>query len=237
MKKSIAILLLAAALIPISGCGDEENGGDDASGTGTATTPTATATTPDAPAAPAGIQIDPALQSASGIPEAADMPALINLQAQLPYPVIVPTFVPGGYKLDTMLMGFSSPGEGDPAGYYSFRYYDPGQDILNMTFNQSIANSKPISGYYVTAYEANGQAYEVYWHKTKEYLPAGDPVRTDSVGDAEGFVVVWQGQYNAADGSVQPLYYAITTSTYTGIDWGTMQQIIAGLRPLSAVGG
>lgn len=239
MPRTLLIVALTAAVFLLTaGCGDDTADtatGPDAS---TATTQaTATATVPEEPPPPPGIAVDPALQSATGTPTADEMQTLIAMQAEVPYPIIVPTYIPGGYQLDTTLLSQGTLGESDPVGYYSFRYYNPGQDILNMTFNQSIANGKPLSGYYLTDVEVNGQVYQVYWHKTREYLPAGDPVRTGSVGDAESFVVVWPGQYTAPDGNVYPLYYAITTSTYTGIGWGTMQQIIAGLKPLSAVGG
>jgi len=232
----MAALASLSLAIPGSGCGGDDGGGSTATAPG-ATTATGTTTTSTTAPTAAGIILDPGLTSATGIPAPDEMKALIALQSQLPYPIIVPTYLPGGYILDTTLMGYGNPGADDPTGYYSFRYYAPGNDILNMTFNQSAANSKPLSGYYLTEVGINGQAYQVYWHKTREYLPAGDPVRTDHVGDAEGFVVVWQGQYAGPDGSPRALHYAITTSTYTGIDWGTMQQIIAGLRPLSAVGG
>lgn len=238
LSRGPLLLLVPLALLAlgVSGCrGDQDADGKDT----TSPPPAATAATQTSTAesTPPGIVLDPALASASGIPTPDEMKALIALQAQVPYEVIVPTFVPGGYQLDAALIGHSGPSGTDPVGYYSFRYYNPGQDILNMTFNQSQANSKPLSGYYLTDHEVNGQAFQVYWHKAREYLPDGDPVRADYVGDAEGFVIVWQGQYTAADGSAHPLYYAITTSTYTGIDWYTMQQIIAGLKPLAAVGG
>lgn len=232
---SLLLALSAAATMAAApGCGNEEKQGTATTGINDAKTAVTAETVAEKPA---GIVLDPALQSATGTPGPAEMAALINQQAQLPYPLIVPTYLPGGYQLDTTLMGFSTASATDPVGYYSFRYYVPGQDILNMTFNQSIANSKPLSGYYLTDVVINGQPYQVYWHKTQEYLPAGDPVRTDSVGDAEGFVVVWQGQYTDAAGTVQTLHYAITTSTYTGIDWGQMQQIIAGLKPIAGVAG
>ncbi|MHB0914066.1 MAG: hypothetical protein ACYC5A_09260 [Thermoleophilia bacterium] len=235
LKLSLMLALTATAIAgAVAGCG---GGGEQETPSTTATAATATGTTATVAEKPAGIIVDPALQSVTGTPAPGEMAALINLQAQLPYPLIVPTYLPGGYQLDTTLMGFSGASASDPVGYYSLRYYVPGQDILNMTFNQSIANSKPLSGYYLTDVVVNGQPYQVYWHKTQEYLPAGDPVRTDSVGDAEGFVVVWQGQYTDGAGAAQTLHYAITTSTYTGIDWGTMQQIIAGLKPLAGVGG
>lgn len=227
-------LLAAATTTAAPGCGDGDKQGTTAAGTADTNT---VSTTETVAKKPAGIVLDPALQSATGTPAPAEMAALINQQAQLPYPLIVPTYLPGGYQLDTTLMGYSAASAADPVGYYSFRYYVPGQDILNMTFNQSFANSKPQSGYYLTDVVINGQPYQVYWHKTREYLPAGDPVRTESVGEAEGFVVVWQGQYTDADGAAQTLHYAITTSTYTGIDWGTMQQIITGLKPLAGVAG
>jgi hypothetical protein len=235
---TLIIFTLVLSVIGIGGCTNDKEESTSSTGAKTTFTPTtATATTPVEKPVPVGIQIDPALKSATGIPTPEEMPALIALQAKLPYPLIVPTFVPGGYQLDTTLMGYSGPGGTDPVGYYSFRYYHPEQDILNMTFNQSLANSKPLSGYYLTDAEINGQPYQVYWHKTREYLPDGDPVRMDSVGDAEAFVVVWQGQYTDAAGVVHTINYGITTSTYTGIDWGSMQEIISSLKPLSAVGG
>ena len=230
------LMVMTVTTLGIGGCRDENDTATQTVKTDTKAATVATNTTTSAPE-PAGLVLDPGLQSASGTPTPADMQALIALQAKVPYPLIVPTYMPAGYQLDAALTSYGVPGTADPAGYYTFRYYQPGNDILNMTFNQSQANSKPLSGYYLTEVNINGQPYQVYWHKTREYLPAGDPVRTDEVGDAEAFVVLWQGQYTDSAGNVQTLYYGLTTSTYTGINWATMQEIISGLKPLSAVGG
>lgn len=154
----------------------------------------------------------------------------------MPYPVIVPTELPSGYRLDTDLTGSSGANTKDPVGYYSYRYSDPANESRTLTFNQSHANSKPLSGYYLTETEINGVGYQVYWHKTKEYLPAGDPVKSDTVGEAEVFVVIWKGQFTDTAGKPQDLWYSMSTGTWTGHGWGDVQAILAGLKPLSGVG-
>jgi hypothetical protein len=177
------------------------------------------------------------MQSVTGTPGAGEIEALVALQSELPYNVVVPTFLSGGYQLDTTLIGFSPPSETDPLGYYSFRYYDPANQNRVMTFNQSHANSRPLSGYYLTEVNINGQPFQVFWHKSLEYLPQGDPVRIGSVGDAEAYVITWQGQYTDAAGNVQTVYYGLTTGSWTGHGWGTMESVLAGLKPLAGVGG
>lgn len=227
----ISVLIIVFA----SGCSEDSVTVTDTQATVEA--PVTTATTP-ASTVPEGISLDPNLRSSTGTPSPEEMVALIDLQKKVPYPVIVPTYLPSsGYKLESDLIGFSSKTASDPTGYYSFKYTDPASSTRVMTFNQSQANNKQYSGYYLTDYEANGIAYHVYWHKTREYLPQGDPVRTDSVGDAETFIVVWEGQFTGADGQAHNLYYSISTGSYTGHGWGEMRAVLDSLRPLSNVAG
>lgn len=227
-----ALLMLLAA----SGCG----GGTDVTVTTTVITQSRTETvaTSTAPAGPPGIVLDPGLTSSTGIPSPEDMPALIQLQSQVPYPVMVPTYLPGsGYRLEQDLIGAGGPTANDPVGYYSYRYADPGNMNRTLTFNQSRSNSRPLSGYYLTEVSLNGIPFQVYWHKTLEYLPAGDPVRTDTVGDAETFVVVWQGQFTDAAGQPQELFYSLSTGTWTGHGWGDIKALLESMRPLQQVSG
>ena len=102
---------------------------------------------------------------------------------------------------------------------------DPSNANRSLTFNQSHSNSKPLSGYYLTEEEINGINYQVYWHKTREYLPQGDPVRTDAVGDAETFVVVWQGQYTDPRPGPQELWYNMQSGTWT-TSWGEIRSVL-----------
>lgn len=228
-----ALLIAALAL----GCGGETE--KTATTTATATTAvTGTTVTETTPAAPPGIVLDPNLQSGTGIPAPEDMPALIQLQSKVPYPVMVPTYLPSsGYRLERELIGASGPGVNDPVGYYSFRYTDPGNNNRVLTFNQSSSNSKPLSGYYLTEVTLNDIPFQVYWHKTLEYLPQGDPVRTDSVGEAETFVVVWGSQYTDAAGQPRELYYSVSTGTWTGHGWGDIRAMLESIKPLAQVGG
>lgn len=228
----IFLSLAGLTIISVAGCGEEENPAGGTVQTRMATTATKTSTIP----ARTGIVLDPGLQSITGIPVPDEMKALITLQGKVTYPVIVPTELPSGYRLDTDLTGSSGANTKDPVGYYSFRYSDPGNESRTLTFNQSHANSKQLSGYYLTETEINGVGYQVYWHKTKEYLPAGDPVKSDTVGEAEVFVVVWKGQFTDAAGKPQDLWYSMSTGTWTGHGWGDVQAILAGLKPLSGVG-
>jgi len=231
-----AVAVAFAATVLIGSCG---GGGSTSSAprtsTRTQTATTATATTAKKPVVP-GITLDPALQSVTGIPSPEDMRAFIELQKQMPYPVIVPTELPSGYTLEKDLIGYGGRNETDPVGYYSFRYSDPSNPNRSLTFNQSLSNAEPLSGYYLTEEEINGVTYQVYWHKTRDYLPEGAPVRTTAVEDAETFVVVWPGQYtDPLTGQPQQLWYSITSGTWV-ISWGDVQAVLASLKPLSAVG-
>lgn len=164
------------------------------------------------------------------------MAALISLQKKVPYPIIVPTELPGDLKLDTSLMDSGSVA-GDPAGFYSFKYAEPGSDKRTLTFNQSSSNSQPLADYYLTEENVNGVDYQVYWHRTRDYLPEnGAPVRTTNIVKPETFIVVWQGQYKDAAGQTHDLYYSMTTGIWTGWDWSTIRGVLAGLKPLSDVG-
>ncbi len=227
-----AIVLLAAA-----GCGSPES---------TVRTihtqkpilsvPTTTAPAPPAERAPAGISLDPSLRSATGTPSPDEMAALIALQKKVPYPIIVPAWVPDGMKLDTSLMDSGSVA-GDPAGFYSYKYAEPGSNTFTLTFNQTSSNSQPLADYYLTEENVEGVDYQVYWHRDRDYLPEnGQPVRTTKIVKPESFVVVWQGQFKDAAGQTHDLYYSMTTGIWTGWDWGTIRDILASLKPLSDVG-
>lgn len=230
----LVIFLLALSWQIVGGCGKEqtESRSRTARSQTLSTETTKTATTP---ASITGITLDPNLQSKTGTPAPDEMKALIALQAKVPYPVIVPTDLPSGLKLDKELIG-SGKSASDPVGYYSYRYSHPDNASRTLTFNQSRANSRPLSGYYLTEVTINDTDYLVYWHKTLEYLPNGDPVRTTQVGDAETFIVVWKGQYQDANGQTQELFYSMTTGTWSGWGWGDIRNILESLKPLSAVG-
>jgi len=235
LKKTILVVtLLMVTLLALYGCGDEKRVNTTASTQAGTTTATATATTTTVE--PAGIQLDPALKSATGIPADDEMLELIKLQEKVPYPVVVPTAIPSNHVLEKDLIGYGAANSRDPVGYYSFRYSDPSNANRSLTFNQSRSNSKPLSGYYLTEVELNGVLYQVYWHKTREYLPQGEPVRTDSVGEAETFVVVWKSVYNDPVTGPQELWYSFQSGTWT-TSWGEIQSVIASLKPLSTVGG
>lgn len=228
----ICLSLVSLTFISAAGCTDDDKPAEVAVPTRTATTGTTTSTRP----VQTGIVLDPNLQSITGMPSPEEMISLIALQGKVAYPVQVPTQLPSGYRLDTELTGSSSASAKDPVGYYSYRYSDPGNESRTLTFNQSHANSKPLSGYYLTETEINGVAYQVYWHKTREYLPAGDPVKSDTVGDAEVFVVIWKGEFTDRAGKTQELWYSMSTGTWTGHGWGDVKAILAGMKPLSGVG-
>ncbi|MHB8857880.1 MAG: hypothetical protein ACYC6Z_00115 [Thermoleophilia bacterium] len=218
----------------ISGCGSSGDNATVVTAPRTQTAPAATATTATK-AAVKGITLDPGLQSITGVPSPAEMSALIALQQQVPYPLIVPTDLPSGYALETDLIGYGSRTAKDPVGYYSFRYSDPSNANASLTFNQSLSNSKPLSGYYLTEEEINGTDYLVYWHQTRDYLPQGDPVRTGAVGKAESFVVVWKGQYtDPVTGQPQELWYNMTSGTWT-TSWDQIRSVLESLKPLSDV--
>ncbi len=241
MKRSHRIwmaVLMLSLLAPLAwtGCtGEDTAATSETSGTGDIAA-TATVSAPG-PVEAAGIQLDPGLTSATGTPRPDEMPALIGLQAQVPYPVMVPTYLPGaGYRLEKELVGAKGPSANDPVGYYSYRYSDPANPNRTLTFNQTLSNSKPLSGYYLTEVDVDGTIYQVYWHKTLEYLPQGDPVRTEHVGDAETFVVVWKGQFTDAAGTPRDLYYSLSTGTWTGHGWEDIRALLASLRPLAEVG-
>lgn len=232
-KKTIMVVtLLTVASVALYGCGDEKKAGTSAVTQVVTTTATTTATTTE----PSGIQLDPALKSATGMPTDAEMPELIKLQQKVPYPVVVPTALPSNHVLESDLIGYGAANARDPVGYYSFRYSDPSNANRSLTFNQSRSNSKPLSGYYLTEVELNGVVYQVYWHKTLDYLPQGEPVRTDYVGDAETFVVVWKDIYNDPVTGPQELWYSFQSGTWT-TGWGEIQSVLSSLKPLSAVAG
>ncbi len=234
----IGFLTAMVVIIVASGCGTGSATAAHQATTGTvATTGTSPAVTATAPAAPAGIILDDNLRSATGVPDAADMKVLIDLQKHVPYPVMVPTELPGGLQLDPDLVGYeASSSPDDPAGFYSYRYYEPGNQARMITFNQSISNSQPLSGYYLTETNIGGTDFQVYWHQTRVYLPNGAPVRVPEVGKAETFVVVWKGSYKDASGKQQDLYYSMTTGTWTGWEWQDIKAILESIQPLSAVG-
>jgi hypothetical protein len=226
---------ILAITVAASGCGgDEKTNGTPRTSTRIQTIAT-NGTSAAKITATAGIKLDPGLQSITGIPTQADMPALIDLQSKVPYPVIVPTDLPSGYTFEPDLLGYGGKTTSDPVGYYSFRYSDSSNANSSLTFNQSLSNSKPLSGYYLTEEEINGVNYQVYWHMTRKYLPGAEPVRTTSVGPAESFVVVWQGQYtDPATGQPQDLWYSIQTGSWT-VSWGQMMSVLESLKPLASV--
>ncbi|MDO8737304.1 MAG: hypothetical protein Q7K29_09535 [Thermoleophilia bacterium] len=230
------VVPVVIATIIFAGCGEDKKASTSAVTSTRGQTATAATTATAKPADPEGIKLDAALQSVTGIPTADEMPELIKLQAKVPYPVVVPTQVPSGHVLEKDLIGYGAKNAKDPVGYYSFRYSDPSNANRSLTFNQSVSNSKPLSGYYLTEVEMNGTVYQVYWHKTLEYLPQGDPVRADSVGEAETFVVVWKGVYNDPATGPQDLWYSVQSGTWT-TSWGEIQSMLSSLKPLSAVGG
>lgn len=226
---------LTLMLLAVAGCGGDDTG-TEAQTVHSRTTPTATAPAATTPAAPAGIVLDPNLTSSTGTPAPAEMKTLIDLQKQVPYPVLVPTELPGGCRLDTDLVS-SATIAGDPTGYYSFRFSDPNNpSSRSLTFNQSRSNSQPLSGYYLTEEDVNGTTYQVYWHRTREYLPDGPPVRTTDVVKAETYVVTWKGQYTDAAGNQQNVYYGLTVGTWSGWGWSDIRNILASMKPLSEVG-
>lgn len=232
-KKFMSLIAFMAAALALAltsaSCGTNDDNTD------TVKTAPTTSTTSTA-VAPSGIVLDPNLTSKTGIPGPEDMKALIGLQAELPYDVIVPTALPAGnYILVKELVGSGAPSEKDPTGYYSFRFADNDQPDHVLTFNQSRANSTPLSAYYLTNVTINDIPYQVYWHRSRDYLPQGEPVVTDTVGDAEAFVVIWKGQYTDAAGKPQELYYSLTTGTWA-YDWNEVQAILQSLKPLKDVG-
>ncbi|MHB1389921.1 MAG: hypothetical protein ACYCXF_01635 [Thermoleophilia bacterium] len=219
----------------LSGCGS----GDDQP----RTIPTATrsgliTTTPTATtvAAPQGLQLNSNLTSVTGTPTPGEMKTLIAMQSKVPYPVQVPTYLPGGYVLETELVSASGPTARDAIGYYNFQYADPGNPNRVLIFNQSRANSKPLAGYYITNASINGTDFQVYWHKTRDYLPENASVPAETVGDAETFVVIWKGQYTDAAGQPQDLFFSLNTGTWTGHSWGDIRNILESLKPLGSVG-
>lgn len=231
-----ALCLLTALVVSAAGCGDDNQARTQRAPRPTTliqTVPTITNITPERQ----GLKLDPNLQSSSGIPSADEMKALVALQSQVPYPVMVPTSLPGGYILDTGVIGSSAPTYKDPAGYYSFKYSDPDNANRTLTFNQSMGNSRELSGYYLTETTINNVDYKVYWHRTLEYLPQGEPVRTVEVGNAETFVVVWHGTYTDTAGQPKDLYYSLTTGTWTGHGWGDIKGILESMKQLGSVAG
>lgn len=229
--KSKLVMVVAAALLLTSGCGDgSSTTGDSARDQAYPDTPTTSTRT-----APAGIVLDPSLQSVTGTPAPEEMKALIALQKKIPYPVMVPTQLPGDLRLESELIG-SGRAAADPVSYYSFRYIDPGNTSRFITFNQSRANNRELPGYFLYEEEINGVGYQVYWHKTYEYLPGDQAVRVGYVGEAETFVIIWKGQFTDSKGQPQELFYSISTGTWTGLDWYDMRRVLENLKPLSGVG-
>lgn len=227
------MLSLGLVVVLVTGCGgNQDSVTETTTQAQTSTAPTVTAATRTVPA---GIVLDPNLQSKTGTPAPEEMKALINLQKKVPYPVMVPTDLPSGLILEADLIGSGKPA-GDPVGYYSFKYSDSANPNRFLIFNQTRANNRALSGYYLTEEEINGATYQVYWHKTLEYLPEGEPVRTGSVGDAETFIITWRLQYTGPGGTVQELYYGLSTGTWTGLGWWDMEAILEGLKPLGEVG-
>ncbi|MBE0428511.1 MAG: hypothetical protein IBX61_01405 [Thermoleophilia bacterium] len=182
-----------------------------------------------------GIQLDPALTSATGTPAPEEMPVLIALQAKVSYPVLVPTQLPGGYRLDADLASARGPTASDPVGYHSFRFSDPSNPSRVFTFNQTPANSKPLGGYYLTEEQINGVDYQIYWHRSLEYLSESAPVRTYAIEEAETFVVMWKGLFINAAGEQQEVHYGLSTGSYTGHGWGDIKAILRSLKPLESI--
>lgn len=222
---------LATSLYLAAGCGEEKPAEETSAGDhaydATVTAPTQTA--------PAGIVLDPNLQSVTGIPAPEEMKVLINLQKKIPYPVVVPTSLPGGLKLEAELIG-SGKAVSDPVAYYSYRYTDPGNPDRFLVFNQTQSNNRELPGYFLYEEEINGINFQVYWHKTFEYLPGDQAVRVGYVGDAETFIIIWKGEYADARGAPQGLYYSITSGTWTNIGWWDIREILRSLKPLGSVG-
>lgn len=215
-------------LLPLAwGCGEEK---PPPATITAATTPTTTV-----PATPAGIDLDLSLRSATGTPTDSEMAALIALQAKIPYPVIVPTSLPGGLVLDTERIG-GGRDSGDPTAYYSYRYFHPDNINRTLTFNQTPSNNRELKGYYLTEEEINGTLYQVYWHKTREYLPEDRAVRTGYIEEPETFVVIWKGQHTDENGASHELFYSLSTGTWSGLDWWSVRKILESLKPLSRVG-
>ena len=229
--KSSMIAFLAATVLTATACESDSSDSDtsarDQAYPVTVTTPTRMA--------PAGIVLDPNLQSITGTPTPEEMKALINLQKKIPYPVMVPTLLPGGLRLESELIG-SGKAAADPVAYYSFRYIDPGNSNKFITFNQSRANNRELPGYFLYEEEINGVAYRIYWHKTYEYLPGDQAVRVGYVGEAETIIIIWKGQYTDSSGNPQELFYSVSTGTWTGLDWYDMRRVLENLKPLSGVG-
>ena len=225
------LLPLGALILALAGCGGSGNGARTLHTQSLTTSPpSSTAAT-----APAGIAVSPNLESATGMPAPDEMKTLVTLQATVPYPVMVPTWLPSGMKLDPDTIG-SGKTAGDPVGYYSFRYYDPSDQARTLTFNQTSVNSQSLAGYFVTDETVNGVDYQVYWHRTRDYLQGSEAVRTTEIIKAETYIAVWKSQYKDAAGQPHDLYYSMSTGTWTGWDWDSIRSMLAGLKPLSAVG-
>lgn len=235
IKASLPCRLLLATTMIFSmtaflGCGD--NGSE-----GTTSSASTTFQTSTSQPQQAGIKLDPNLKSKTGIPTADEMKSLIDLQSKVAYPVMVPTLVPEGYILQTDLIGSSAPTPPrDPVGYYNFRFSDSADDYKILNFNQSRANAKPLSAYYLTRATINGTEFLVYWHISRDYLPQGDPVEMDEVGNAEAFVVVWKGQFKDAAGQQQEVWYQMNTGSHTNITWSEVKSVLESIKPLGSVG-
>lgn len=227
------LLLVGAILFSMTamlGCGDSGTGDTSSGGATTSSTSTSQP-------ASAGIVLDANLKSKTGIPTADEMKSLIDLQSKVAYPVMVPTSVPEGYVLQTDLNGFSAPTPPrDPVGYYNYRYSDNSDPYKILNFNQSRANAKPLSAYYLTRVTINGTEFLVYWHISRDYLPQGDPVEMDEVGNAEAFVVVWKGQFKDAADQQQEVWYQMNTGSHTNITWDEAKSVLESIKPLGSVG-
>ncbi len=234
--KSILPVTILLLLIFSTGC-DRETGNVADTTPSPAVARSVTATTNTDTGAASGIKVGPNLQSSTGIPSPEEIKILISLQSEVPYPVIVPTYLPGaGYILNKDLVGSGGPTPRDPVGYYSYRYYDPGNPERKLTFNQNQANSKPLQGYFLTDVDINGTSFQVYWISASEDLPAGGPVGKDRISDAIAFVVIWEGQFVDTTGQSRNLFYSLTSGTTSGNSWNQIRSLLASLKPLQQVG-
>jgi len=232
--KTVNILSIITILLLFAGCADKPEGATHATSISSATQEANTISTP---ATTPGIQLDPNLQSSTGIPSPEEIKILEDLQSKVPYPVLVPTYLPGSnYHLSPELIGSSGPTKIDPVGYYSYRYVDPNNPEHEITFNQSKSNNKSLQGFFLTGIDINGTLFQVYWISASENLPAGGPVQKDFVGDAVAFVIIWKGQFIDATGQARDLFYSLTSGTTAGNSWPEIRRLLESLKPLQQVG-